>query len=236
MKIVVKADPLVNRGGNHPPFLLPVWFAGETNDVHHGSVAPRVVQQGPVDSNEHGVRNLLDAARHIGHRQKRTKRDLAGVIDDFISEDTGPYLGGAAVTAYQNIACVCLSASERHDDVFVILLQRLKTVIEKDAVGIVTKDGSGKCRMKIRAMHLMIRSAESLEVIWSRPPGFDHSACLEMAHEIPLCGSGFSRHPFANPQKVERVHRIRRDSHTCTDLSKLSRLLKHRNTIAEMLE
>jgi hypothetical protein len=120
--------------------------------------------------------------------------------------------------------------------VFVILRQRLKAMIEKDAIGIVAKDGGGKCCMKIRAMNLMIVSAESLEVIWSRPSGVDHSACLEMAHEISLCGSGFSRHPFANPQKVERVHRIRRDSHTCTNLPEPSRLLKHRNTIAEMLK
>src|ERR1700677_1380970 len=99
MKVVVKADTLVNRGGNHPSFLLPPWFAAEANDVHHRSVAQWVVQQGPVGSNEHGIRNFLDASRHIRHRQKRTKRDLADVVDDFFSEQTRPYPGGAAVTA-----------------------------------------------------------------------------------------------------------------------------------------
>src|ERR1700679_597654 len=98
MKIVVEADTLVNRGGNHPSFLLPLWFAGEANDVHHGSMAQWVMQQVPVDANEHCVRNLHDAGRHIRYRQKRTKRDLAGVVDDFVSEETGPYLGSPAVT------------------------------------------------------------------------------------------------------------------------------------------
>ena len=156
MKIVVKADTLVNRGGNHPSFLLPVWFTGEANDVQHGSVPQWVVQEVPVDSNKHGVGNLHDAGRHIPDRQKRAERDLAGVVDGFISEETGSYLGGAAVAAYQNIACACLSVGKRCDDVFVILPQRLKAMIEKDAVGVVAKDGSGKCRMKIRAMNLMI--------------------------------------------------------------------------------
>src|ERR1700733_3548067 len=159
MKIVVNAGTLVNRGGNHPSLPLPVWFASETNDVHHGPVAQRVMQQVPVDSNEHGVRSFHDADGHIRHRQKRTKRDLAGVVDVFIAEETSPYLGGAAVTAYQNIACACLSVSERCGDVFVILLQRLKAVIKKDAVWVVAKDRSGECRMKIRAVNLMIVSA-----------------------------------------------------------------------------
>ena len=48
--------------------------------------------QRPVMTNEHGIRNFHDAGRHICHRQKRTKRDLARVVHRFISEDTGPYL------------------------------------------------------------------------------------------------------------------------------------------------
>src|ERR1700733_14558616 len=150
MKIAVKTDTFVNRGGNHPSFLVPLWFAPEANDVHHGSMAQRIMQQGPVGSNEHGVRNLHDAGRHIRDRQKRSKRDLAGVVDNFVTEDTGPDGGGPAVAAYQNVACTRLSVGELRDDLFVILLQRLKAVIEKDAVGIVAKDGSGECRMKIR--------------------------------------------------------------------------------------
>src|SRR6202042_994378 len=187
MKIVVKADTLVNRGRNHPSFLLPVWFTGEANDVQHGSVPQWIVQEGPVDSNKHGVGNLHDAGRHIRDRQKRAERDLAGVVDGFISEETGSYPGGAAVTADQDIAFAFPSIIQRFDDVFVILRQRLKAMIEKDAIGIVAKDGGSKCCMKIRAMNLMIVSTESLEVVWPRPPGSDHSACLEMAHMIALC-------------------------------------------------
>src|SRR5580698_4525222 len=166
MKIGMKADTFVNGGGNHPPFLLPFRFAAEANHIHHGSVAQGVMQHGPVGSNEHGVGNLHDAGRHIRYRQKRTKRDLANVVDGFVSEDTGPYPGGAAVTTDQNVAGACLSVSESRDDLFAVLLQSLEAVVEKDAVGIVAKHSGGECRMKIRAMNLVKGSAESLEVVW----------------------------------------------------------------------
>jgi hypothetical protein len=81
----------------------------------------------------------------------------------------------------------------------------------------------------------MIGGAESLDIISSVRPDFYYLACLEMAYPVRLGGPGFFRDPFANAKEVERMHRIRRDNHTCTDLSKLPRLLEHRNAIAEML-
>ena len=56
-----------------------------------------------------------------------------------------------------------------------------------------------------------------------------------MAYQVRLGEPGFFRDPFANAKKVERMHRIRRDNHTCTDLSKFPRLFEHRNAMAEML-
>ena len=116
---------------------------------------------------------------------------------------------GAAVTTDHDVAGECFSVGEPRDDLFAVLLQSLKTVVEKDAVGVVTKDGGGECRMKIGAMNLVKGSAESLEVVWSGPSGSDYSAGLEVAHEISIRGSSFPRYPFANSEKVERVHRIR---------------------------
>lgn len=56
-----------------------------------------------------------------------------------------------------------------------------------------------------------------------------------MAYQVRLGWPGFFRHPLANAKKVERMHRIGCDRHTCTDLSEFSSLLEHRNTVAEML-
>ena len=89
--------------------------------------------------------------------------------------------------------------------------------------------------MKIGAMNLMIGSAEPLDIISSVCPDFYYLACLEMAYQVRLGGPGLLRDPFANTKEVERVHRIRRDNHTCTDLAKFPGLLEHGNTIAEML-
>jgi hypothetical protein len=56
-----------------------------------------------------------------------------------------------------------------------------------------------------------------------------------MAYQVCLGGPGFFRDAFANAKEVERMHRIRRDDHTCTNLSQFPRLLEHRNAMAEML-
>jgi hypothetical protein len=193
------------------------------------------MEQRPIKTNEHGIRNLRDAGRHIRHRQKRTKCDLACVVHHFISEDTGPYLRGTAVTTDQDITCICFPVCERRRNMIRILHESLEAMVEEHAIGIVSKYGIGQRGVKIGAMNLMIGSAESLDVISSVRPDFYYLACSEMAYQVGLGGPGFFRDPFANAKKVERVHRILRDNHTCTDLSKFPRLLEHRNAIPEML-
>jgi hypothetical protein len=92
--------------------------------------------------------------------------------------------------------------------------------------GVVSKYGGGQCGVKIGAMDLMIGSAESLDIISSVRPDFYDLACLEMAYKVGLGGPSFVRHLLANAEEVERMHRIRRDDHACTDFSKFPRLLR----------
>src|SRR5580704_11025648 len=98
MKIGEQFSKLSNRRGNGPSFILPAWLAGHANHVHNGSVSQWIMEQRPVKTNEHGIRNLRDAGRHTRHGQKRAKCDLACVVHHFISENTGPYLRGTTVT------------------------------------------------------------------------------------------------------------------------------------------
>jgi hypothetical protein len=116
-----------------------------------------------------------------------------------------------------------------------ILRESLEAMVEEHAIGIVSEYGLGQRGVKVGAMNLMIGSAESLDMISSVRPDFYYLACLEMAYQVSLGGPGFLRDPFANAKEVERMHRIRRDNHTCTDLSEFPRLLEHTNATAEML-
>jgi hypothetical protein len=116
-----------------------------------------------------------------------------------------------------------------------ILRETLEAMVEENAIGIVLKYGIGQRGVKIGAMNLMIGSAESLDIISSVCSDSYYLACLEMAYHGRLGRPGFFRDPVANTKEIEHMHRIRRDNHTCTDLSKFPRLLEHRNAIAEML-
>jgi hypothetical protein len=116
-----------------------------------------------------------------------------------------------------------------------MLRESLEAMIEEHAIGIVLSNGIGQRSVKIGAMNLMIGSAEPLDIISSVRPDFYDLARLEMAYQVCLGGPGFFRDAFANAKEVERMHRIRRDDHTCTDLSQFRRLLEHRNAMAEML-
>jgi hypothetical protein len=109
-------------------------------------------------------------------------------------------------------------------------------MIQEHAIGIVSKNGGGQRCMKIGSMNLMVGSAKSLDIVSSVRPDLYHLACLIMAYQIRLGGTGFFRHAFANTEIVKRMHCIGRDNYTCADLSKLPTLLEHRDTITEMLE
>jgi hypothetical protein len=115
------------------------------------------------------------------------------------------------------------------------LRESFETMVEEHAIGIVSNYGIGQHGVKIGAMNLMIGSTEPLDIVSSVRPDFYYLPGLEMAYQVRLGGPGLLRDPFANTKEVERVHRIRRDNHTCTDLAKFPRLLERGNTIAEML-
>ena len=138
MKIGEKFSKLINRRGNGPSFLLPAWLAGHANHVHNGSVSQGVMEQRPVKTNEHGIRNLRDAGRHFRHRQERTKCDLTCVVHHFISEDTGSYFRGTAVTTNQDITCICFPVCERRHNMIRTLRESLETMVEEHAIGIVS--------------------------------------------------------------------------------------------------
>jgi hypothetical protein len=117
-----------------------------------------------------------------------------------------------------------------------ILRESLEAMVEEHAIMIVSKYCIGQRGVKVGAMDLMIGSAESLDIISSACPDFYYLACLEMAYQVRFGGPGFFGDPIANAKKVERMHRIRRDYYTCSNLAKFPRLLENRNAIAEMLQ
>ena len=94
----------------------------------------------------------------------------------------------------------------------------------------------GQGGVKIGAMNLMIIGTESFDIVVPARPDLDDIAGLKMAYQVRFSGTGLVRHPFPNAKKVERMHRVRCDGHTCADFSELSALLKNRNLVAEMLQ
>jgi hypothetical protein len=110
------------------------------------------------------------------------------------------------------------------------------TMVEERAIGIVSKYGISQRGVKVSAMDLMIGSAESLDIISSACPDFYYLACLEMTYQVRFDGPGFFGDPFANAKEVERMHCVRRNYYTCSNLAKFPRLLENRNAIAEMLQ
>src|SRR5262249_61631318 len=77
---------------------------------------------------------------------------------------------------------------------------------------------------------------ESFDIVVSARPDLDDIAGLKMAYQVRFSGAGLIRHPLPNPKKVERMHRVRCNGHTCADFSELPTLLKDRNLMAEMLQ
>ena len=94
---------------------------------------------------------------------------------------------------------------------------------------------AGQRRVKIGAVNLVIASAASFHIISSARPDFYDLARLEVAYQVRFGGSGFFGDPFTHAKEVKRMHRIRRDNYTCSNLAKFPSLLEHRNAIAEML-
>src|SRR5262245_31793861 len=85
-------------------------------------------------------------------------------------------------------------------------------------------------------MNLMIVRAKSLDIIGPIRSDFYYLTGLEMTYQVRLGWPSFFRYLLANAKKIERMHRIGCDRHTCADLSKFSSLLEYRNTVSEMLK
>src|SRR5215831_9596253 len=109
-------------------------------------------------------------------------------------------------------------------------------MFEKHTIGIVAMHDFGQGGVKIGAMNLMIIGTESFDIVVPARSNLDDIAGLKMAYQIRFGGTGLIRHPFPNAKKVERMHRVRCDGHTCADFSEFSTLLKNRNLVAEMLQ
>jgi hypothetical protein len=104
---------------------------------------------------------------------------LASVVYLFISENTGPYLRGTAITADQDITCIGFSVCELRHNIIRVLSESLEAMLEERTIGIVSKYGISQCTVKIGAVNLVIGSAESLDIISSARPDFYYLACLE---------------------------------------------------------
>src|SRR5215475_9550536 len=123
---------------------------------------------------------LLNGCRHVGHRHERTKRHLTCVVHDFVSEDTGSYLGSASVAADQDIACKCVPVRELRCETLGALRESLKAMIEEHAIRIVLTHGGSQCNLKVDSVDLVVSSTESLHIVVSRSD-FQHFAGLKVA-------------------------------------------------------
>jgi hypothetical protein len=90
-----------------------------------------IVEQKPINTNEHREGVLLNACRHIGHRQERTKRHLARVVHDFVSEDTRSHFRGTSIAANQYITPKRLPVREPCYGVSGVLRETFKAMVEE---------------------------------------------------------------------------------------------------------
>jgi hypothetical protein len=78
-------------------------------------------------------------------------------------------------------------------------------MVKKDTIWIISTHGRSQCHLEIDAMNLMISSAESLDILVSRPDP-QHLTCLKVARHVRSGGTGFRSPPFADSEKVEGMH------------------------------
>lgn len=109
-------------------------------------------------------------------------------------------------------------------------------MVEKRTIRIVSNYGIGQRSVKIGAVNLVIAGAASLHIVSSARSDFYDLARLEVAYQVRFGGSRFFGNPFADAKEVKRMHRVRRNNYACSNLSKFSSLLEHRNAMAEMLQ
>jgi hypothetical protein len=160
INIAVPECKLFHQGQNPPAFVLPSRFATDPDHVHDRSMAQWIVKQKPIDTNEHREGVPLNACRHVGHRQERTKCHLACVVHGFISEDTRSYFRGTSIAADQYITPKRPPVREPCYGISGILRETFKAMVEEYAIWIVSTHGVSQCSVKVDSVNLMVGSTK----------------------------------------------------------------------------
>ena len=204
------------------------FLAFQHADAVHQVTAPEiVVHEMATSADPVGGDRTHVTFRQTVRRNGRAPGDTSGEMRVVGTEHYLADGGMDAVAADQDVTFDHLAGGEHGTDTAVRLLNGRHFRIQADSVGCGGARGRLKYAVKIRAMHVVVRKAESFDAAFAKRTRNQRLARFPMPHLAPFRAEDDFRQFALETEVVQHAGAVSADLYSCADFAEPRCLLQH---------